>query len=95
MPALWLGIVPEHQRAGDLVAAYYHLLRNTDPTIRTKAAQDWHDWEAASISIDPNVKVWKDGELVVIDNAGRSPADPGMSEAIIAATDRFADKLSG
>ncbi|ATU91933.1 prolyl aminopeptidase [Phyllobacterium zundukense] len=148
--------VPEHERDGDLVAAYYHLLKHPDPTICAKAAEDWHDWEAASISIDPNAKpspkwsdatyrmararivthyfhhnawledgillkqasslngipgvmvqgrldleaplvtawelsqVWKDGELVVVNNAGHSPSDPGMSEAIIAATDRFA-----
>lgn len=150
---------PEHERDDDLVAAYYHLLRSPDPAIRTRAARDWHEWEAASISIDPNVKpsprwsdpsyrmararivthyfhhnawledgillkqantlngipgimvqgrldleaplvtawelsqVWKDGELVVVNNAGHSPSDPGMSEAILATTDRFARQL--
>jgi len=150
--------VPAVQREGDWVAAYYELLAHPDPAIRAKAAQDWHDWEAASISIDPRSKpsakwsdpsyrmararivthyfhhngwmedgillkqahmlngipgvmvqgrldleaplvtawelsqVWKDGKLVIVDNAGHSPADPGMSEAIIAATDEFAGK---
>lgn len=149
--------VPADQRE-DLVAAYYELLGNPDPAIRAKAAQDWHDWESASISIDPNSKPsakwaepsyrmararivthyfhhsgwleegillrqahmlngipgvmvqgrldleaplvtawelsqgWKDGKLVIVDNAGHSPSDPGMSEAIIAATDEFASK---
>ncbi|CAN7446856.1 prolyl aminopeptidase [Phyllobacterium sp. LjRoot231] len=147
--------VPEEQRDSDLVAAYYQLLRNPDPAIRAKAAKNWHDWEAASISIDPNSKpsakwsepsyrmararivthyfhhngwleegillrqahtlngipgvmvqgrldleaplvtawelsqTWTDGKLVIVDNASHSPADPGMSEAIIAATDHF------
>jgi proline iminopeptidase len=38
----------------DLVAAYCHLLRDPDPAVRHKAAADWHDWEAATISIDPD-----------------------------------------
>jgi proline iminopeptidase len=147
---------PEGERDGDLVAAYYHLLRSEDAEVRDKAARDWHEWEAASISIDPDAKpsvkwsdpryrmararivthyfhhngwledgvllreagrlagvpgvmiqgrldleaplvtawelsrAWPEGELVIIRNAGHSPADPGMSEAIVAATDRFA-----
>jgi proline iminopeptidase len=35
-------------------------------------------------------KVWSQGELVVVDGAGHSNRDRGMTEAIIAATDRFA-----
>ena len=35
-------------------------------------------------------KVWPDGDLVIIEKAGHSSSDPGMGEAIIAATDRFA-----
>lgn len=35
-------------------------------------------------------QVWPAGELVLVNNAGHSPNDPGMSDAIIAATDRFA-----
>ncbi|MET1029168.1 MAG: prolyl aminopeptidase [Dongiaceae bacterium] len=148
--------VPEHRRDGDLVEAYYHLLNDPDPAIRSKAAQDWHDWEAASLSVDPDAKppaewseprfrmararivthyfhhyawledglllqnahalrgipgvmvqgrcdleaplvtaweleqVWRDGELIIVERAGHSASDPGMSEAIVAATDRFA-----
>jgi proline iminopeptidase len=40
----------------DLVAAYHRLLSDPDPAVRAKAAQDWCDWEAAVISIDPRHK---------------------------------------
>jgi proline iminopeptidase len=148
--------VSESERDGDLVEAYSRLLHDADPDIRAKAAQDWHDWEAASMSVDPNYKpsglwlqpdfrmarariithyfrhnawledgillreagklsgipgvlihgrldlgaplvtawelaqAWPDAELVVINNAGHSPGDPGMTDALIAATNRFA-----
>ncbi|MFK0165601.1 prolyl aminopeptidase [Rhizobium sp. NPDC090279] len=45
--------VPEVDRSSNLVAAYYHLLRDPDPAIHVKAATDWHQWEAASILVDP------------------------------------------
>lgn len=48
--------VPEAERDNDLVEAYYRLLNNPDPEVRAQAAQNWHDWEAASISIDPAAK---------------------------------------
>lgn len=32
---------------------------------------------------------WPDSELVVVENAGHSGADPGMTEALVAALDRF------
>ena len=35
-------------------------------------------------------QVWPDGELVIVGGAGHSGGDPGMAEAILAATDRFA-----
>ena len=123
---------------------------------RAKAAQDFHDWEAGLMSIDPDAKpnpawsdpdfrlararivthyfyhrawlddgillrqagalagipgimvqgrldlgaplvtawefaqVWPAGELVIVSGAGHSSADPGMNEAILAATRRFA-----
>lgn len=147
--------VPESERDGDLVAAYYRLLHDTDPDVRAKAAQDWHDWEIGLMSLDPDAKpsgrwldpdwrmararicahyfhhrawleegillrearrladipgvlihgrldlgsplktawelakAWPDSELVVVKNASHSTDDPGMGEAIIAATDRF------
>jgi proline iminopeptidase len=147
--------VPEAERDGDLVQAYYRLLHSPDAEVRTKAAQDWHTWEAASISIDPDAKpsarwqqpdyrmarariithyfhhnawlddqqllrnagvlreipgiliqgrldlgaplvtawelaqVWPGSELVIVQGAGHSTGDPGMTEAIISATNRF------
>jgi proline iminopeptidase len=35
-------------------------------------------------------EAWPAGELVIVGGAGHSLTDPGMSEAVVAATDRFA-----
>ena len=35
-------------------------------------------------------RAWPYGELVIVGGAGHSPSDPGMGEALVAATDRFA-----
>src|SRR5690606_27984428 len=35
-------------------------------------------------------QAWPDAALVVLDEAGHSGADPGMAEAVLAATRRFA-----
>ena len=40
----------------NLIDAYHRLLSDPDPAVRAKAAQDWCDWEAAVISIDPRHK---------------------------------------
>ena len=40
----------------NLVEAYHRLLSSADAALREKAAQDWCDWEAAVISIDPRHK---------------------------------------
>jgi proline iminopeptidase len=37
---------------GDLVAAYYRLLRDGDPAVREQAARDWCLWEDAVVSLD-------------------------------------------
>jgi len=55
--------VPEEDRDGDLVAAYYRLLLDPDPAIHVRAARDWHEWEGASILIDPRAALssrWSD-----------------------------------
>ncbi|WP_047454971.1 prolyl aminopeptidase [Rhizobium rhizogenes] len=60
--------VPESQRDGDLVAAYYQLLRNPDPTIHLKAAMDWHQWESANILVDPRATLsdrWADPRFLI------------------------------
>lgn len=147
--------VPEDERNDDLVEAYYRLLNNLDPAVRAKAAQEWHDWELATLSVDPNFKAsprwlqpafqmararivthyfrhtawledgillqkaaslsnipgimvhgrldlgaplvtawelsqaWSGSELMIVYGAGHSSGDPGMSEALITATNRF------
>jgi proline iminopeptidase len=43
--------VPEAERAGDLVAAYYRLLRDPDPAVREKAAGDWCRWEDSHVAV--------------------------------------------
>ena len=46
--------VPERDRDGDLVAAYYRLLNMSgDAEVQRRAAQDWCDWEDAAVSLEP------------------------------------------
>ena len=148
--------VPEDKRDGDLVEAYYQLLHNPDPVVAAQAAKDFHDWEASSMSIDPEAKpnprwlqpdyrmararivahyfrnhawledgillreagrlagiqgilingrmdlnsplvtawelaqAWPTSKLIAVKDAGHSASDAGMTEALIAATNRFA-----
>ena len=35
-------------------------------------------------------RAWPDSELVVVENAGHSAANPGIAEELVRATDRFA-----
>ncbi len=37
-------------------------------------------------------RAWPRSELIVVDEAGHSSGDPGMTEALVAATDRFANR---
>ena len=60
--------VPEDECDGDLVVAYYRLLRNPDPVIHLKAATDWHRWESANILVDPRATLpdrWADQRYVI------------------------------
>jgi proline iminopeptidase len=160
LPEAWARFsdgVPASVRDGDLVEAYHRLLHSPDPLEREKAARDWHDWEAASLSVDPAAtlppgwadpdfrlararivthyfrhaawldegallrgasalaaipgvmvqgrldlqgplttawelaRAWPRADLVIVDGAGHSARDAGMTEAIVAATDRFAE----
>lgn len=46
--------VPEADRDGDLVTAYYRLLnRSGDAAVQRRAAQHWCDWEDAAVSLEP------------------------------------------
>ena len=142
-------------RDGDLVEAYHALLHDPDPAVRERAARDWHDWEAASLSSEPDAeppaawadpayrlararivthyfrnaawledgvllrgaaalagipgvmvhgrldlqaplatawelaRAWPDGRLVVVDGAGHSARDAGMTAALLDATSLF------
>jgi len=40
-------------------------------------------------------RVWPRAELVIVDDAGHSPADPGITTALIRATDEFAAPPTG
>ena len=46
--------VPEADRDGDLVAAYFRLMNSPDLVVREQAARDWCDWESALVSADPD-----------------------------------------
>jgi proline iminopeptidase len=163
LPEAWARFrdgVPAAERDGDLVEAYYRLLQHPTPNIHRKAARDWCDWEAALVSVDPNItpeprrlqpdfqlafarivthyfrhhawledglllreagsltgipgilihgrldlaaplvtawelaQAWPGSDLVIVNRAGHAATDPGMSEAVIAATDRLAQVLS-
>jgi proline iminopeptidase len=51
-PAEWARFrdgVPEHERDGSLVDAYYRLLTDRDPAIHERAARDWCAWEDAHV----------------------------------------------
>jgi proline iminopeptidase len=39
-------------------------------------------------------RTWPEAELQAIDDAGHSSRDPGMAEAVLAATDGFARRVS-
>ena len=48
-----------------------------------------HDAQVSLAGARDLVAAWPDAELVVVDDAGHSVGDPGMGDAIAAATDRF------
>jgi proline iminopeptidase len=140
-----------------LIAAYNELLLNGDPSVRARAAQDFDDWDNASVSVAPKVaptlpkdlahilarsrivthffrnaawleedellagahrlhgipavlvqgrldlqgplvtawelaRAWPEAKLVVIEGAGHASSDAGMGEAILQATDGFAER---
>ena len=48
------------------------------------------DLDAPLVTAWELAQAWPDSELIIVRGAGHSSSDPGMSEALIAATDRFA-----
>jgi proline iminopeptidase len=43
--------IPETERDGDLIEAYYRLMHSPDPEVRRRATRDFHDWEWALFSL--------------------------------------------
>ena len=48
--------LPEHERGGDLVAAYARLMEHPSESVRIRAAGAWCAWEDAVISLEPGGK---------------------------------------
>jgi proline iminopeptidase len=48
------------------------------------------DLDAPLVTAWEVARAWPGSELIIVRGAGHSANDPGMSEALIAATDRFA-----
>ncbi|MBP1843863.1 proline iminopeptidase [Rhizobium petrolearium] len=72
LPEAWerfIAAIPERLRGDHPVAAYHTLLNDPDPTIRQKAAFDWHAWETGSISSDGRAGLperWRDPAFVLV-----------------------------
>ncbi|MFD6491459.1 prolyl aminopeptidase [Streptomyces sp. NPDC060188] len=49
----FLGGLPEHERGGNLAAAYSRLMASPDPETRERAARAWTDWETATVPAPP------------------------------------------
>lgn len=49
----FLGGLPEHERDGNLAAAYSRLMASPDPETRERAARAWTDWETATVPAPP------------------------------------------
>lgn len=49
----FLGGLPEHERDGNLAAAYNRLMASPDPETRERAARAWTDWETATVPAPP------------------------------------------
>lgn len=84
-----------------IVTHYFHhkawleeglLLRNADKLagIPGVMVQGRIDFGGPLVTAWELAKAWPDGDLVIIQGAGHTTSDSGMSEAVIAATDRFA-----
>jgi proline iminopeptidase len=45
--------LPAANRDGDIVDAYHRLLRDSDPSVRSRAAHDWCLWESTTLAWPP------------------------------------------
>lgn len=49
--------VPEEERGGDIVEAYYRLVMDPDPGVHERAAEEWCLWESATPAWPPAVEL--------------------------------------
>jgi proline iminopeptidase len=57
-PEAWSRFAAVAQPGERLVQTYARLLRHPDPSVRTRAADAWDEWESTHVSLDPN---WSPG----------------------------------
>jgi proline iminopeptidase len=74
--------VPAAERDGDIVEAYSRMLHDPDPRVRQRAALAWCTWESATPTWPPSTGLAER----YADHAG---GDPGLTQELILATDRF------
>jgi proline iminopeptidase len=82
---------------GDLLTAYTRLLADPDRKVRELAALDWHAWEDATVSLDPNVARYSDRPLDAMLSRARICAhyfahDAWLAEGVLL---REASRLAG
>ncbi|MGD7706982.1 prolyl aminopeptidase [Microlunatus sp. Y2014] len=53
-PEAWERFAAARRPGERVVQAYARLLRDTDPAVRTAAAEAWDAWESTHVSLDPN-----------------------------------------
>jgi len=68
-----------------------HRIRHLPCTI----VQGRYDAVCPIVSADELARAWPEARYVIVDDAGHSAFEPGISEALVAATDAFARSLSG
>jgi len=104
-PAAWADPVFRMCRAR-IVTHYFHhngfledgiLLRNAGRLagIPGVMVQGRMDLEAPPVTAWELDRAWSDGELVLVAGAGHATGDPGLTEAILAATQRLAGQVPG
>jgi len=104
-PAAWSDPVFRMCRAR-IVTHYFHhngfledgiLLRNADRLVGIPGVmvQGRMDLEAPLVTAWELDRAWSDGELVLVAGAGHATGDPGITEAILAATKRLVPHVPG
>jgi proline iminopeptidase len=71
-------VLPEALRDGDILAGIPCILVNGRFDFQSPLANAWE-----------LKRVWSRAELVIVDNAGHTADNPGLTQELIRATDRF------